>query len=94
MKFKLVKTEIVEIDLDEERKRIKACDFSDEQRERLLKLCDMFEEGKYKECDEFIDSWGRCPELECPEVEFVEPRMHRIVIGALYWEDTTIERVP
>lgn len=40
----------VEIDLDAERKRINKASYNERQRKALLKLVDLFEQGKFQEC--------------------------------------------
>jgi hypothetical protein len=90
MKVKLVKIEYVDIDLEQERERIKSCDFSPRQRKNLLAVCDMLEKGEWQEADKFIDSWGRCPDEECYEKEYVCPNILKVIYAKLYGKSVDV----
>ena len=82
--MKLLKTTLVEINLDEERGRVKRLTgkkdgYTKAQTRRLLKLYDMFEQGKFKECLEFIHTWGEDPSMECSELEFVATEVWNVL---------------
>ena len=50
---------LVEVDVDAERKRIRRVRYTKAERANLLKLCDLFEAGKFQECLTFIQTWER-----------------------------------
>lgn len=89
MKIQMVRTTVFEVDVDKDRNRINRL-FKGDQKKRLLKLCDLFEDGKLSECAEFIETWGRCPELECPEIEFIDMVMYDIIVTATYGEGVRV----
>ena len=78
MKFKIVTTEYVDVDMVKERERIDRLDFTDRQKKNLHKLCDLVEEGKLGEAARFVRTWGRCEISECPEAEFISLDIQRI----------------
>jgi len=93
MKIKAVKTTIIEIDVDAERKRIADCDFEPHQEANLLKLCAMFERGEFAECRTFIGTWGTDQELECQEAEFVNLEMWDVIAMHYYGDNVvTVEK--
>lgn len=94
MKLKVIRTSEVEIDMEREYERIETCDFSKEQRKRILQLYEMFGKEKYRECYEFLDTWGRCPRLECPEVEFIHPLIHDVILSGALNKNVRIYKVP
>jgi len=74
------KTQIVNIDVEGEIERVQSMnEFSQEQKERLCKLYDWFKLGKFKECIEFIGTWGRDPVLGCSETEFIMDEVYTIL---------------
>src|SRR5210317_890822 len=93
MKFTVIEKTHMEIDMDEEYARVKRC-FRGGQLARILKLYDMFNRGMYKECGDFLETWGRCPQLECPEVEFIESDIYTLICIANFSRTKKIYREP
>jgi len=82
MKITMTKTEVLDYDLDKERERLKGFEWCGDQLERLLKVCDLFEAEKYEELLKFANTWGRCPDQECPEVEYIPPTILQVAVRA------------
>jgi hypothetical protein len=64
----------IEIDLEAERARITRTGYTRKQRAALIKLVDLFEEGKFQECLDHINDKKAFPynkKYEYPEVEHV-----------------------
>jgi hypothetical protein len=81
MKLQRIIIETYDIDIEEERQRIVKADYTAAQRKRLLKLMNLFEQGKFKEAHDFTSTWGRTKE-EYPEIEHIHNDVWRIIGGA------------
>jgi len=52
--MKLLRTQVIEIDLDSERKRLNEC-FTGAKLKRHLKILDCFEKGEWEKCNDLYD---------------------------------------
>ena len=68
--MKLLRTQVIEIDLDTERKRLNEC-FTGAKLKRHLKILDCFEKGEWEECNDLYDKLPYDEKGEYPEQENV-----------------------
>jgi hypothetical protein len=59
----------VEIDLDKERERIKKASYNQRQRKALIKLVDLFEQGKFQECLNHVNDYKAFPRNRAGEYD-------------------------
>lgn len=81
MKLRKIKIVELNIDLAEERQRIVEAGYTEAEQNRLLKVVELFEKGKFKEAFNFASNWGRT-ELDYPEVEHIHSVIWEVIGGA------------
>lgn len=95
--MKILQQTIVNIDLDKCKKRVEKAGYTKAERKRLYTLFDMFEQGKWDECIQFINSWGRTKK-EYPEREHVDTEIYDALwnyhVGALHTMKVLKPRCP
>lgn len=92
--MKIQISHVIEFDVDAERKRISE-GFEGRQKDDLMKTVDLFEQGKFSECATHIRTFAgkEDPELECREVEFINPLIWRYMVGWESFEAYTLKVV-
>jgi len=86
----------IEYDMAGERARIAKVKLTKPQREALLKLCDLFEAGKWQECYTHINDEKAFPyneKGEYPEQEHIETEMGRILQDLRYYNYYTKDQL-
>ncbi len=88
---------MIEIDMDAERKRIKKNGvYNKREQKALLKLCDLFEAGKWDECLKHVNDEKAFPyndKAEYSEKEHINPKLSDVLFDLKYDKFFTVSQI-
>ena len=87
--MKIRKIETIDIDLCRIRKWVINTDFTPDEKKRLLKLYDLFEQGKFIQCVVFTSDWGRTKD-GYDEKEYIDGDVWK-VLHAIAWNAPNVK---
>ncbi len=79
MKLERLTLSTLDVDLRKERARLRKC-LKGAQLKRQLAIVAAFEAQKWAKAYALMDALPECPRYECPEVEFVWPEIHDVLV--------------